>query len=116
VSDPYDFATENALLESNAAISHSLRVGTEWRADPWYFRGGWGYWPDPYSSTDARHGLPLTQYSAGFGWRNDRFSADLGFNYAVRGSSYFLYDPSLVEPVEETLTSYRALLTLAYRP
>ncbi len=116
LADPYDFSAENAALESTAALSQSVRVGTEWRADPWYFRGGWGYWPDPYASTDARHGLPLTQYAAGLGWRNQRVSLDLGFTYAQRGTGFFPYDPLLVEPVEVTLTSYRGLLTIAYRP
>ena len=116
VADSYDFSAENNVIESSGEMSHSVRVGTEWRTGPCYFRGGWGFYPDPYSKDDARHGLPLTQYAFGMGWRNTHISIDLGLTYAQRGANYFPYDPSEVEPVNEDLTTYRSMLTFAYRP
>lgn len=112
----YDFGVENELVRNSAAVSHSVRVGTEWKAGPWRFRAGWGIWPDPYAKTDARHGLPLTRYTGGIGWRNERVSIDFAAQYDARGSSYFLYDPSEVAPVSENLTNMRAMVTFAWRP
>jgi hypothetical protein len=115
-TDLYDFQTENELIQTAAAMSHSVRVGTEWKAGPWRFRAGWGIWPDPYAKEDGRHGLPLTRYTGGIGWRNARVSVDLAAQYDTRSSNYFPYDPDLVQPVKEDLTSYRTLLTFAWRP
>jgi hypothetical protein len=112
----YDFSYENQQIGLSAAMSHSVRVGTEWKAGPWRFRAGWGIWPDPYSETDARHGLPLTRYTAGLGWRNDHLSVDFAGQYDQRTYNYFPYDPSLVQVVNEELTSYRGILTVAWRP
>lgn len=112
----YDFSAENQRIGLTAAMSHSVRVGTEWKAGPWRFRAGWGIWPDPYAETDARHGLPLTRYTAGLGWRNDHLSIDFAAQYDQRSSNYFPYDPSLVQVVNEELTSYRGILTVAWRP
>lgn len=116
IADDYDFSAENAVIEHSGEMSHSVRVGTEWRAGPWYFRGGWGFHPDPFSKEDLRHGLPLTQYALGVGWRNTHISLDLGGTYAQRGSNYFPYDPAEVDAVNEDLTSTRLLVTFAYRP
>ena len=116
VADVYDFEVENNLIESSGAMSQSVRAGTEWKAGAWRFRAGWGIWPDPYTKDDARHGLPLTRYTGGLGWRNSRVSIDLALQYDQRSSNYFAYDPSLVRPVNEDLSSMRTLVTFAWRP
>jgi hypothetical protein len=116
VADVYDFALENGLIETSATIGHSVRAGTEWKAGPWRLRAGWGIWSDPYVKEDGRHGLPLSRYTGGIGWRNPRVSVDLAVQYDMRTTNYYAYDPSLVQPIRDELTSYRTLVTVAWRP
>lgn len=113
---PYSFEAENAAVRAVGAKSNSVRVGTEWVFGNWLARGGWGYWTNPFVETDSRHGQALKRYTAGIGYRTLHVSIDLCLNYDVRGNNYYPYDPSTVQPVNETLTSYRGLLTLAWRP
>ena len=47
-------------------LHKGVRAGTEWRAGHWYFRGGWGIWPDPYSTSDTRHGTALQVFAVVF--------------------------------------------------
>ncbi len=116
VPDSYDFAVENGVIASSFRASQSVRVGTEWRAGNWYFRGGWGWWQDPYADSDQRQGSGYKRYTAGTGYRTDHVSIDLALLYGQRTGYRYLYDPALVDPTYEKVTDTRALLTLAYRP
>ena len=116
IPDSYDFGYENGVIEQRFTRSQSVRVGTEWRSGNWYFRGGWGWWQDPYAATDARHGSGYKRYSVGTGYRTDHLSFDLALTYGQRTTSYFQYDPALVNATQETLKDYRSLVTIAYRP
>lgn len=112
----YDFASENQLVRDNLRGTHILNVGTEWRAGNWYFRGGWGFWPDPYDAKDARQGTAYKRFTGGIGFRTEHVSIDLAGVYGQRDAVYFPYDADLVEPVTETLTDTRGMLTIAFRP
>lgn len=112
----YDFRMENDAIHAAFRSVHSVRVGTEWRSGPWYFRGGWGIWPDAYADTDARQGTAYMRFTAGLGFRTKHVSVDLAGVQGSRDMRYFQYDPSLVSPTEVSLTDTRGMLTIAYRP
>ncbi|MBS1583560.1 MAG: hypothetical protein JST66_15265 [Bacteroidetes bacterium] len=115
-ADDYDFSMENDVIHQDLRSTHSVRVGTEWRSGPWYFRGGWGYWPDAYADNDARQGTAYMRYTAGFGFRSEHVSVDLAGIYGTRDIKYFQYDPALVAATSERLTDTHGLLTIAFRP
>lgn len=114
--DDYDFAVENTAIKEGFRAVHSVRVGTEWRTGPWYFRLGWGFVPDAYKKSDPRHGQALKTYAAGIGYRTDHLGVELGLNYATRTTNTFPYDQDLVAPIKEELTNYRGLVTVSIRP
>jgi len=114
--DDYDFSVENDAIRDSYRAVHSFRVGTEWRAGNWYYRVGWGFVPNAYVNDDPRHGLALKTYAGGIGYRTDHVGVDFGLNYADRGTNYFQYSPDLVEATREDRQSYRAMLTLSFRP
>lgn len=116
IADDYDFHSENQALRSDLRSTHSVRVGTEWRAGAWYFRGGWGIWPDAYTDNDPRNGTDYMRYTAGIGYRTKHMSIDLGGVYGTRDIKYFPYNPALVNSVEERQTDTRGMLTVAFRP
>jgi hypothetical protein len=91
-------------------------VGTEWRAGNLYFRGGWGWWQDPYVDGEPRQGSGYKRYTAGMGYRDEHLSLDLTLAYGTGSTNYFQYDPALVKATNETRSDYRGLVTLAYRP
>lgn len=114
--DEYDFSMENDVIQNSYRPVHSVRVGTEWRTGNWYYRLGWGFVPDPYVKDDPRHGLAVKTYAGGIGYRTDHIGIEAGLNYADRGTNYFQYSAALVDPTVEDRRSYRALLTLSFRP
>ncbi len=115
VSD-YDFSTENEAIRAAFRAVHTVRVGTEWRSGNWYYRGGWGFSPNAYKEQDSRHGQAVRTYAFGIGYRTDHVGVDLGLNHTARTLNYFQYDPSTVEATLEERRSYRAVITLSYRP
>jgi len=115
-TDTYDFGLENNAINSDFRATSSLRVGTEWRSAGWYFRGGWGIWPDAYNDNDQRQGTSYMRYTAGVGYRTKHLSIDLTGVYGTRDTNYFQYDPSLVDATQARLTDTRGMLTFAYRP
>lgn len=116
IPDSYDFAFENEVIGTTFRATNSVRVGTEWRAGNLYFRGGWGWWQDPYVDGEPRQGSGYKRYTAGMGYRDEHLSLDLTLAYGTGTTNYFQYDPALVRATNETRSDYRALVTLAYRP
>lgn len=114
--DAYDYVAENEAVSNSFRATHSVRVGTEWRAGNWYFRMGWGFVPDPYEKDDLRHGQALRTYAGGVGYRTDHVGVDLGVNYAERTTSFFQYDPTLVNTTLEERRNVRTLVTVSLRP
>lgn len=114
--DDYDFSMENQAVTRDLRAAHSVRAGTEWRTGAWYFRAGWGIWPDAYDGTDARHGTAYKRYTAGVGYRARHISIDLAMVHGTRDTKYFPYAQDLVQPINATLSDTRGMLTLAFRP
>lgn len=114
--DAYDYMTENEAIQASFRATHSVRVGTEWRAGNWYFRMGWGFVPDPYVKNDPRHGQALRTYAGGLGYRTDHVGVDLGVNYAERTTNFYQYDPAYVNTTIEQRSNIRTLVTVSLRP
>lgn len=114
--DAYDYTAENETIEAAFRATHSVRVGTEWRAGNWYFRMGWAFVPDPYERNDPRHGQALRTYAGGLGYRTDHVGVDLGVNYAERTTNFYQYDPTLVNTTVEQRSNIRTLVTVSLRP
>lgn len=112
----YDFSAENDAVRTDLRPTHSVRVGTEWRAGAWYFRGGWGIWPNAYADSDARQGTSYMRFTSGLGFRTDHVSIDLSGIYGTQEINYFQYDPSLVAATQEKAMDTHGMLTIAYRP
>ncbi|MCB9169748.1 MAG: hypothetical protein H6594_05275 [Flavobacteriales bacterium] len=114
--DDYDFSVENTRIKDVFQATHNVRIGTEWRFGPWYARGGWAYRQDPFVKDDPRHGLPLTRYALGIGYRRLHVSLDLTMTYDQRTLRYYPYGSDLVQPVDATIAGYRTFFTFTYRP
>lgn len=114
--EDYDFQMENDAIRDGFRNTHSVRVGTEWRSGAWYFRGGWGIWPDAYADRDPRHGTSYMRFTGGVGYRTEHLSIDFTGLYGTRNAKYFQYDPGLVDATSVKLTDTRGMITVAFRP
>ncbi len=114
--DEYDFNVENEVIRKSFVSTNVLRVGTELRSGGWYFRAGWGFQQDPYSKDDRRHGTARRSFSGGVGYRATHVSVDLAGVYDTRDTNYFPYSPAVVDPINQQVTEFRTLFTVALRP
>ncbi|MEB2340806.1 MAG: hypothetical protein OZ932_02220 [Flavobacteriia bacterium] len=114
--DDYDFHAENDVIRDELRGTHSLRAGTEWRAGAWYFRGGWGIWPNAYKEGDTMHGTSYMRFTAGIGYRTEHLSLDLTGLYGTQDTKYFPYNPALVQAASLRTTDTRGMVTIAFRP
>jgi hypothetical protein len=114
--DIYDFAFENDAIRDRYRAQHGLRIGTEWRAGNWYFRGGWSYRSDAHVDGDLNQGQPLRTYAAGFGYRGDHLSFDLAFNASAQRTKFYQYDPALVDATTVERAAYSTFITVGLRP
>lgn len=115
-ADLYDFALENEAIRNRFVAQHTVRVGTEWRVQDWYLRGGAGFVPDAYTSNDPEAGQALRTFSLGFGYRSEHLTFDLGLERWLQGLQSYFYDRALVESAVIDRQGFRSVITISLRP
>ena len=75
-SDDFSTTADNRTIEALYTSVVNFRVGGEYRYDVFRFRGGFGYYGDPYNTEDID--LSRTELSLGAGVKFKNFYADLG--------------------------------------
>lgn len=116
LEDLYDFAAENDAIQKRFRAQHTVRVGTEWRLQNWYLRGGFEFVADPYVSTDKESGQALRSFTAGAGYRGEHITVDLGLERWLQGLTTYLYDSALIDPAYVDRSGFRSIITVALRP
>ncbi|MBK9177494.1 MAG: hypothetical protein IPM46_14405 [Flavobacteriales bacterium] len=116
LEDLYDFELENQAIQRRFIATHSVRVGTEWRLENWYLRGGFGFVPDPFRTNDLESGQALRSFALGVGYRSAHLTVDLGLERWLQGLQTYLYDPALVESTVIDRSGFRSMITVALRP
>ena len=98
-----DSRAVNQTIATNLTQAVNARIGTEWRAGPVYFRGGFGYYGSPYpaNAVPANADGSYDIYSLGLGYRDKKYALDLTYQYAQTNYYYLPYslDPSLTPSV-----------------
>jgi len=79
--DGYDFSIENQSIRNNFQMTQNVRVGTEWRLDPFRVRAGYRFQGDPIKNSFVASQNAST-YSLGFGIKQDDYYFDMA--YALR--------------------------------
>ena len=116
LEDLYDFSVENDAMQKRFRAQHTVRVGTEWRLQNWYLRGGFGFVADPYVATDLESGQALRSFALGTGYRGEHITVDLGLEQVLQSFTTYLYDASLVDPAQIDRSAFRSILTVALHP
>jgi hypothetical protein len=111
----YNFVNENAQIQQQFVQASNLKVGTEWRLQPFSIRAGYALHANPYrDDATASDGLRTT-YSFGLGFRDSGYFIDLAYTLSTWGTDYYLYDPSKVEAATIDNTFSQVTFTLGFR-
>jgi hypothetical protein len=128
VSAEYEYAnynqarfndSENSYDDVNQTIRDSyrspvnIRVGTEWRIMSFRIRGGFGYSNSPYQD-NINNGERFLA-SGGVGYRGKHFFTDVTYVWTQVKEDYYLYDRTLVNPSQNTLSSHSGVFTFGVR-
>lgn len=81
-ADGYDFSGENEKIRNNFQLTQNVRVGTEWRLDPFRIRAGYRYQGNPISSSFYSSQNSST-YSVGFGIKEEDYYFDVAYALKV---------------------------------
>ena len=112
-SEFYGYDSENASIDRKYTHANNLRVGTEWRFDPFSIRGGYALYGSPFKS-GVNDGV-RENYSFGFGIREDVFYIDFAYIFSKTSEDYYIYSGELVEPTLTTAESHTFQTTLGFR-
>lgn len=74
-----DFSVENQSIKSNFQAAQNIRVGTEWRLDPFRIRVGYRYMGDPIKSNFNVDNSSNT-YSFGVGIKQEDYYFDVSYS------------------------------------
>lgn len=105
---------QNLAIREVLTSGSNIRVGTEWRINPFAIRGGYTLQTNPYRS-GANEGS-INSYSIGFGIREQALSIDFAYVLSqIRNHRYYIYDPSLANVAVINYNTQALLATLGYR-
>jgi hypothetical protein len=76
--DGYNFADENESVRNNFQLTQNVRVGTEWRLDPFRLRAGYRYQGDPLKGSFSADNSSNT-YSIGAGIKEEGYYFDIAY-------------------------------------
>jgi hypothetical protein len=103
----------NDQIKSTYTSPVIVRAGTEWRIMNFRIRGGFDYYGSPYSSGNLTG--KKYQVSGGIGYRGQHFFCDLAYIWSQVKDDYYLYDPALVNPSQNTYTQNSVVATFGVR-
>ncbi|MBL4657962.1 MAG: hypothetical protein JKX73_08180, partial [Flavobacteriales bacterium] len=109
----YGYDPENTKIDQKYTQANNLRVGTEWKFDPFSIRGGYALYGSPFKS-GVNDGV-RENYSFGFGIREDDFYIDFAYIFSKTSEDYYLYSGDIIAPTPTTSESHTFQTTLGFR-
>ncbi len=114
----YDFDAENEAIKNGYLAANNLRFGAEWRLGVMSLRGGYAISDNPYKTGVSS---VMHTYSAGLGFRANKFFADFTWQASNMDDEYHLYslpfstdDPEYPK-ANVSLKNTMFLFTLGYK-
>jgi hypothetical protein len=112
--DGADYTAANQAISDIYRDNINWKAGAEMRFEPFYVRGGFGYYGSPYKTGEINKDSYSLIYSGGFGYREKNFFIDWALSYMERKEKYVLY-PSVEEDVNFTNSTARLTTTVGFR-
>jgi len=104
--DAYDFKLENEEAKLRLTNAINFRLGAEFNIQQALFlRAGFSYYGNAYKKTEDVDPIPDLGYSAGIGYKKDRFSIDLAYVNRQLARKYYPFAGSEIATTRTTLNS-----------
>jgi hypothetical protein len=110
----------NSDIKSYYRSVLNLRLGGEYRFKNYRARLGYSYMPDPYNTVQDGIDNSIMSYTAGLGYRSDKFFVDLGFSltqwnapyepYYLNNQNFSVHGPIPVVKLQNSNTSVMATI------
>lgn len=111
-SNTDDFMDANDYMSENFQRQHNIRIGTEWRYNQLYIRGGYAYYGTPYNG-DTDYGK-TTFMTFGLGYRSNNFFIDFAYVRSEMEDTYYIYDMNYAPTSVNEYFQNRYMTTLGF--
>ncbi|MCB0397259.1 MAG: hypothetical protein KDD36_11425 [Flavobacteriales bacterium] len=113
-SSVYGFDSENKNVKDKYQSATNIRVGTEWRINPFRLRAGYAYYGNPFKPDVANNGSHES-ISLGGGIRGNGYYLDLAYVFTQSQSNTYFYKLDGLSPVEQHMRSHIFAVTVGFR-
>lgn len=113
-SNTYKFFAENEDIRNSFDAGGILRIGAEYRAEPFAIRAGYANWANAYRPNIANNSS-RNDFSFGLGIREREYYIDFAYLITLSNSQYYIYDPALVTAAKLTTINNHFMVTLGFR-
>ena len=101
-----DYSAQNDEIEDLLVSAHNVRVGAEYKFNPFVLRAGYNYQGNPYNDNRTIADEGRSTYSFGGGFRNKNFNFDVGINWRKMNINENYYNSTdAITVIEETETN-----------
>lgn len=109
-----DYSTQNDEIETLLVSAHNVRVGAEYKLNPFVIRAGYNYQGNPYDENLTIADESRNTYSVGGGFRNNNFNFDVGINWRKMNINENFYSSTdAIATIEERETN--VVFTVGWR-
>jgi hypothetical protein len=108
-----EFRDANKIIQSSYTSASNIRVGTEWRFEPFSIRAGYAYYGSPYKS-NLNDGSRST-YSFGLGYKMEVFYLDVAYQLTQSKEKFYMYDAAFVNASDNKIQSGAILTTVGFK-
>lgn len=110
----YNYSVENSQINDKYSSAGNIRIGTEWKINPFSIRAGYTNYGNPFL-TGVGNRASINSYSAGLGIREEGYFIDFAYILTKGSENYYLYDPSLIRATTLDLLSQSFMVTLGVK-
>ncbi len=111
---PNDYSGTNSSIDQNLGSAHQIRVGAEYKFNPFVVRLGYNYQGNPYKQSLRYNDESRSTYSIGGGFRNRNFNFDVALNYRETQIRSYLYSSADV-PALTNESATNLVFTVGWR-
>lgn len=119
--DNYDFSSANDEMSDLFRNTINWKAGAEFRFEPFYIRGGFGYYGSPYKANsidknaDVNKDSYTLMYGGGFGFRSSNFFVDLAVVNQNRKDYYLIAQHVDNRSIEYNNNTTRVITTVGFK-
>jgi len=113
-STPNIFINQNKIIQNTYVATSNIKVGAEWRFDPFSIRGGYALYGSPYAgSINSKTARSL--FTTGIGYRQNNYFVDFAYILSLSSEYYYLYNSPTISAANNNFSSSSIMATIGLR-